>query len=434
MKVHAITLGCQMSAADGAETVARLHRDGWRRAEGPDDADVIFLTTCSVRRHAEQRALSLIGRLRAWKARDPRRMLIVAGCVAERLGPRLTRRFPHVDLALGARTAGSYPEIVARHLEKGLGRPAASPEGSPCRTPSGSALASGAICAPLTIMRGCACSCSYCVVPAVRGPEVCRSPGEIRAEARAKIAAGARELTLLGQRVNAYAGFQDGHDVDFADLLRSLNDLPGLRRLRFMSPHPALCGERFVAALRECRTACASIHLPLQSGCDRLLALMRRGYTSAQFLDTAARLRRSIPGVVLSTDIIVGFPSETEADFAQTLALLEALRPATAFCFKYSPREDTASASWPDDVPEAVKKARLAALNTLVERLTAEALRSQVGGVVEVLAETPDFGRTGTGFKVRWARPAAPGSLVAVRVERTTRRTLLGDIHEPHDQ
>jgi tRNA-2-methylthio-N6-dimethylallyladenosine synthase len=200
-----------------------------------------------------------------------------------------------------------------------------------------------------------------------------------------------------------------------------------------MSPHPALFDERLMTVIRNCRTVCEGIHLPAQSGCDRLLGMMRRGYTAEDFSRTAARLRDAVPGVVLSTDIIVGFPSETETEFSQTLAWITALRPSTAFCFKYSAREGTAAASLPDDVPAPVKEERLAALNSLVDRLTEEALQARVGEDVEVLAETPGFGRTRGGFKVRWQGSAAPGSMAMIRIGSATRRTLLGDIHEPHN-
>jgi len=450
MRIHAITLGCQMSAADGAETLAALSRLGWQRTESRDDADAILMTTCAVRRHAEHRAISLIGSLREWKAHDPRRFLAVTGCVAQRLGRRLTQRFPHVDLVVGARSAARYPELLAAELEKRFGvaapplpgkenacpsrtaRPCAPPSGGnhDASSPNGDATRYRAS-AFVTIMRGCDCACSYCVVPAVRGPEICRPPEEILAEVREKVAGGVREVTLLGQRVNAYACVRNGRRTDFADLLRLVDGIAGLRRLRFMSPHPGLCCERTAAAVRECRTVCPWVHLPVQSGCDRLLGVMRRGYTRAEFLRTVARLRRAVPGVVLSTDIIVGFPSETEEEFAQSLALLEELRPATAFCFKYSAREGTPAAALPDDVPPRVKEERLAATNAVVDRLTVAALRSQVGSVVEVLAESPTFGRTRTGFKVRWERPVAPGSLVQLRIGSATRRNLLGDIHEP---
>ena len=428
MRFHVITLGCQMSAADGAETAAGLCRRGWQATEVPAQADAIVLTTCSVRDHAEQRALSLIGRLREWKAQDPRRLLVVAGCMAQRLGPRLARRFPYVDLVVGARQAGRYADIVAEALEK---HPSASPSvmPKPAGPPRGPAVPSGGNAVQhLTIMRGCSCACSYCIVPSVRGSESCRPVEEILDEAHARIQNGARELTLLGQRVNAYRS--DG--MDFPDLLRALDALPGLRRLRFMSPHPTLCTDRLAAAIRECRTVCEWVHLPAQSGCDRILGLMRRGYSRQQFLDTAERLRATVPDVVISTDIIVGFPSETETDFTQTLTMLEELRPATAFCFKYSARETTPAAALADDVPAPVKEKRLAAVNAAVERLTRQALDAQVGGIVEVLAETSTFGRTRTGFKTRWQSPAAAGDLISIRVNSATRRTLLGDINEPN--
>ena len=420
-RIHAITLGCQMSASDGADTVASLLRRGWGRTEEIEDADAILMTTCSVRRHAEQRAMSLIGRLREWKSRDPNRVLVVAGCVAERLGSRLTQRFPYIDLAIGARRAESYAELIAAELEKKL---------PPDTTHPATAEPAKAV-SFLTIMRGCACACTYCVVPSVRGPELCRRPEDILSNARARIRSGARELTLLGQRVNAYSGIHEGRRIDFSDLLRLLDGLPGLRRLRFMSPHPALCNDRFASVVRDCGSVCPGLHLPIQSGCDRLLGLMRRGYTRADLLRTVARLQDAVSGMTLSTDIIVGFPSESEEDFMQTLSLLEELRPAAAFCFKFSAREGTPAASLLDDVPPRVKEERLARLNALVDRLTAEALQSQVGSSVEVLAETPHFGRTRTGFKVRWRTAVAPGNLITVCISAATRRTLLGDHNEP---
>ena len=428
MKLHAITLGCQMSAADGAETLARLRARGWDEARSPEEADAIFLTTCSVRGHAEQRALSLIGRLREWKAKDPERFLVVAGCVAERLGESLAKRFPHIDLVVGSKKAGSYADLVEQAVAV---KNSESPQAirNPAVPPGGTAVPLGDNAVPvvqsLTIMRGCSCACSYCIVPSVRGPELCRPAGEILAEARARVAGGTRELILLGQRVNAW---RDG-DADFADLLRELDALPGLQRLRFMSPHPALCGERLFAAMAGCRTVCEWLHLPVQSGSDRLLGLMGRGYT--RFLDTARRLRAAVPGVVVSTDIIVGFPSETEAEFEETLGLVSELRPATAFCFKYSAREGTPAARSADDVPAPVKEERLAAVNAVVERFTTQALQEQAGRTVEVLAETPNFGRTRTGFKARWKSPTAPGTLARMRVSDATRRTLLGELHDP---
>lgn len=401
-----------MSAADGAETLQALENAGWQKTDDVSEADAVVLTTCTVRAHAEHRAISMIGRLRTWKDADPRRMLVVTGCVAERLGPRLTQRFPHVDLVVGAREAARTPQIVAELLGK---RFQPQPKTAPVKNK---------ICACVTIMRGCDCACSYCIVPSVRGPEACRPLEDILSEMRDKIAAGAKEITLLGQRVNAYR--ESGKT--FADLLRRADCIEGLARLRFMSPHPALMDEKTFTAIRDGEHICPAIHIPVQSGNDRVLALMKRGHTRRDFLEMIQRLRQAVPGVVLSTDIIVGFPSETEEDFAQSLTLLEELKPAAAFCFKYSAREGTPSARLKDDVPVQVKEDRLGAVNALVSKLAQAALHSQIGSEVEVLAETPDFGRTRTGFKARWKQAVAPGSLLRLQVAEVSRRTLSGEI------
>jgi tRNA-2-methylthio-N6-dimethylallyladenosine synthase len=443
-----------MSAADASETLRALCGQGFASASSPENADAILLTTCTVRAHAEQRALSLIGRLRTWRNASPRRFLAVAGCLAQRQGAALKRRFPHVDAVIGARDADKYADIFRARLQatlegditrarlqetlEGYRKPGTDvrPQIGHTDAKAGARLQATEDCHPkpgtgvtqtVTVMRGCDCGCSYCIVPSVRGPEICRDPDDILAEAKAKVEGGAKELTLLGQRVNAYAW----GEMRFAGLLRKIDAIPGLLRLRFMSPHPALVSDDLVNAIRDCRRAAPFIHLPAQSGCDRLLALMRRGYTRADLLRSADRLRAAIPDVVLSTDIIVGFSTETNEEFAESLSMLAELRPATTFAFKYSIRPGTPSAALPDDVPLEAKEERLATLNSLVERLTTEALQRQIGNTVEVLAETPQFGRTATGFKVRWGEPAQPGSLTRVIVRGATRRTLLGDRHEP---
>lgn len=427
-KLHAIALGCQMSGADADEMAQPLRERGFSETAVPEDADAILISTCTVRQHAEDRALSLIGSLRPWKEADPSRLLIVAGCAAERLGDWLPKRFPYVDLVVGAKSIERFPELVelalSERFDMGREDAGAFPESQRFQ-PTGSPAT-----AFLTIMRGCNYSCSYCVVPAVRGRELYRPLEDILAEATEKLARGARELTLLGQTVNSYLGSEGGRPVRFAELLRRLDALPGLERLRFMSPHPYYFGDELVSALAECRTACPFVHLPAQSGSDRVLKLMRRNYTRTRFLEIVDALRRKIDGVVFSTDIIVGFPSETDEDFERTLSLVRELGPASAFCFKYSPREGTESAGWPDDVPQELKEERLRRLNELVDGLTESALRAQAGKTVEVLAEQPDFGRTRDGFRVRWTVPVETGRLAGVRITGATRRTLLGDIDE----
>lgn len=433
MRLHTITLGCQMSAADSEEMGEPLRRRGWTNVAEPENAEAILISTCTVRQHAEDRALSLIGSLKEWKEKDSSRVLIVAGCAAQKLGPWLNRRFPHVDLVVGAKSIEDYPAV----LEEALGRRfdaieenarafgVLGPEQAPY-LPTGSS-ATGY----LTIMRGCNYSCSYCIVPSVRGRELYRPAAAVLEEARLKASQGIKELMLLGQTVNSYRSVLDGRPVDFARLLRLLDKTEGIERLRFMSPHPYHFDAETISAMAECRAVCEFVHLPVQSGSDRILKRMRRSYTRASFMDLVEKLRRAVPGVVFSTDIIVGFPSETDEDFRSSLELLEELRPAVTYGFKFSPRRSTEAAAWPDDVPQAVKEERLARLNALVDRLTQEALDGHIGTTVSVLAEQKDFGRTRTGFKVRWEKPVALGASARVKILSTTRRTLLGEIHEP---
>lgn len=427
-KLHVVTLGCQMSAADGAELAAPLAARGFGWAAAPEDADAIVISTCTVRQHAEDRALSLIGSLRPWKEQDPRRVLIVAGCAAERLKGWLEKRFPYIDLVVGAKSMDESAHLVESALSTrfdALAEQAASfadstkhPFPSPTESPA---------TAYLTVMRGCNYSCSYCIVPSVRGRELYRPFDTVLDEAKRLVDRGAREIMLLGQTVNSW---RDG-DRRFADLLRALDAGTGVERLRFMSPHPFFVDDDMIEAMAECRSVCEQLHLPAQSGSDRLLKLMRRNYTRDGFLRKAELVRARHPRVVFSTDVIVGFPTETEADFERTLSLVKELAPASAYTFKYSPREGTESAErMADDVPEELKEERLARLNELVDRLTQDALKSQVGRTAQILIEQAGFGRTREGFNARFESAAAPGQLVSVRVTGTSRRTLLGETDE----
>lgn len=425
MKLHTIALGCQMSAADAAEMSEPLLGRGFQPTAAVRNADAILISTCTVRDHAEHRALSLIGSLKEWKDERPERVLIVAGCAAERLNGTLKTRFPHVDLVVGAKSIEGFPALVEQALKERFDTLAENREAFQSQVPPLGPFS--AVAAPVTVMRGCNYACSYCIVPSVRGRELYRPVETVLEEARRKLAAGAKELMLLGQTVNSYESTRDGKTVAFADLLRLVGELPGLERLRFMSPHPYYVDEAMIAAMSERGTICEALHLPAQSGSDRVLKLMRRNYTRNAFLEKIAGLRAAVPGIVLSTDIIVGFPTETEEEFQETLSLVEELAPACAYCFKYSPREATASAAMQDDVPQEVKEERLARLNALVDRLTQDALKSRAGKTVEVLVEEPGFGRTRDGFKVRFESQAVPGSLAQVRIKGAWRRTLMGE-------
>jgi len=280
----------------------------------------------------------------------------------------------------------------------------------------------------VTIMRGCNYSCSYCIVPHVRGRESYRPYEVVLAEARAKAALGAREILLLGQTVNSWrARAEDGVERRFPDLLRAVAAIDGVARVRFESPHPRFFDDALIEALRGIPGAGDHAHLPVQSGSDRVLALMRRNYAFDSFLERVGRLRAALPSIEVSTDIIVGFPTETDDDFERTLELVERLRPAWTYAFKYSPREGTESARGVDDVPAAVKEERLARLNALCDRFAEGALKARVGRSVEVLDETGGYGRTRDGFRVKWGTPAEPGRLRTVRLTGVMKRTLLGE-------
>ncbi|MDE2141144.1 MAG: tRNA (N6-isopentenyl adenosine(37)-C2)-methylthiotransferase MiaB [Elusimicrobia bacterium] len=428
--LHVVTFGCQMSVADGGEMAAPLLARGLRPVDAPEDADAILLNTCTVRQHAEDKALSLIGRLRAWKDADPARVLIVAGCAAERLGPWIQNRFPYVDLVVGAKSIEEFPNVVEAALAAKFDALKETREAFPA-APEIPVGWTSSVVAPVTIMRGCNYSCSYCIVPHVRGRESYRSYETVMAEIRAKAALGAREILLLGQTVNSWhARGNDGRDRRFADLLRAAAAVDGVARVRFESPHPFFLDDALIAAMAETPAAGDVVHMPLQSGSDRVLSLMRRNYTAASYVDKINRLREAAPRIEVTTDIIVGFPSETDEDFQRTLDLVARLRPASAYTFKYSPREGTESAGMPDDVPEDVKEERLARLNALCDGLTEDAMQARVGRTVEVLDENGGYGRARDGFRVKWGVPAEPGRLRKVRVVGTMKRTLLGECDE----
>lgn len=429
MKLHVVTFGCQMSVADGGEMAAPLLARGFRAVDAPDDADAIVLNTCTVRQHAEDKALSMIGRLRVWKDAAPDRVLIVAGCAAERLGPWIQQRFPYVDLVVGAKSIEDYPRVVEEALSAKFDALRETREAFGAAAAPGTPVGwSSPVVAPVTIMRGCNYSCSYCIVPAVRGRESYRPYETVMAEIRAKAALGAREILLLGQTVNSWhARGSDGRERRFAELLRAAAAVEGVERVRFESPHPFFLDDALIAAIAETPKTGDVVHMPVQSGSDRVLALMRRNYTAASFLEKIGRLKAAAPRIEVTTDIIVGFPSETDEDFARTLELVERLKPASAYTFKYSPREGTESAGMPDDVPEDVKEDRLSRLNALCDGLTEAAMAARVGKTVEVLDESGGYGRARDGFRVKWGTPAEPGRLRMVRVTGTMKRTLLGE-------
>jgi tRNA-2-methylthio-N6-dimethylallyladenosine synthase len=377
--VYIETYGCQMNVSDSELLLGLLVREGFTVVETPAEAEVLLVNTCAVRDHAEQRVLSRMGELKGFKR--PGGVLGVVGCMAQRLGPRLLAQVPQVDLVVGPDGYRNLPELIAR---AGVGTRAADVEFRgwehyedvpPRRGDPASAY--------VTVQRGCDYRCTFCIVPMTRGPERSRKLADVVDEVRRLAADGTTEVTLLGQTVNSYT---DG-TADFADLLRAVGAVPGIRRVRFTSPYPTDFTERVFRAMAETPAVCEHVHLPVQSGSNVVLKRMLRRYTRERYLEVVAGLRAALPGLGLTTDVIVGFPGETEADFQDTLALVETVGFDDAFTFKYSPREGTPAVKIRDAVPDAVAGERLERLVALVRGLARRRNVGLVGTTHEVLVE-----------------------------------------------
>src|SRR5437762_8055332 len=378
-RVYIETYGCQMNVSDSELMFGVLGRDGYVRTDDPAVADVLLINTCAVRDHAEQRVLGRMGELKRYKR--PGDVLGVVGCMAQRLGPKLRERVPQVDLVIGPDGYRGLPELIARARE---GERAAETtfrswehyeDVPPVREQQVSAF--------VTVQRGCDYRCTFCIVPMTRGPERSRKLADVVREVERLAEAGTTEVTLLGQTVNSY----DDGTHDFADLLRAVGAVPGMRRLRFTSPYPTDFTERAVAAMAETPAVCEHVHLPVQSGSSRVLKRMLRRYDRERYLDVVAALRRAVPGIALTTDIIVGFPGETEHDFQETLSLVEVVGFDDAYTFKYSRREATPATRLKDPVPDAVAGERLERLVAAVRGIARRRNVALVGSTHEVLVE-----------------------------------------------
>ncbi len=390
MKYHIITYGCQMNEADSGLMGDLLSACGWEACAGVEEADLIVLNTCSVREKPEQKVYSRLGRLAKLKEANPGLVIAVAGCMAQREGKEIRRRAPYVNLVLGTRQFHHLPELVERVRagERGLVQLDGEEDPSAARGRPESEQRTAPLRAFVPIIRGCSNFCSYCIVPYVRGREVSRPLRDIVCEVRGLADRGAREVTLLGQNVLAYGrDLADG--PSFADLLREVDGMEGLWRIRFTTCHPRDVTDELVEAMAGLPTVCEHIHLPIQAGADRVLDEMRRGYTTRDYLDTVARLRSAVGGLAITTDMMVGFPGETEEEFEESLRLYERIGFDAAFMFAYSPRPGTAAAAREDQVPRRTKSARLQRLIALQNGLTIARNEAEVGREMEALVEGP---------------------------------------------
>ena len=382
-RFHIETFGCQMNVNDSEKVAGLLLAEGHRRASGPGDADFVFINTCAVREKAAEKLFHAVGRLQ--KIKERRDLVIgVGGCVAQLQGRAILDRAPQVDLLVGTHNVARVPELLRT---AGRGAPAAVDLDRSADTftiPAGAVAHSSPVRAYVTVMEGCNHVCSFCVVPRTRGPETCRDAAEIVDEVTGLVERGYPEVMLLGQTVNAYRH----RGLDFAGLLERVNAVPGLQRLRFTTSHPEHVDQRLADAIRHLPKVCPYLHLPVQSGCDRILADMRRGYDSGEYRDKVAMLRAATPGLALSSDVIVGYPTEDEAAFEETIALVDGVGFEALFVFMYSPRPGTTAYRSADDVPEAEKLRRLQVLNERQQRFQGERNALRVGRREEILVDT----------------------------------------------
>ncbi len=426
-KLYLRTFGCQMNEYDSGRIVDLLKQQGGAQlVDDPAEADIVLYNTCSVREKAQEKVFSDLGRLKAIKRERPDLVIGVGGCVATQEGAAIVERAPYVDVVFGPQTLHRLPELIAKRQRSGQPQVDISfPEIEKFDALPAPTEARGS--AFVSIMEGCSKYCSFCVVPYTRGEEISRPFESVLEEVARLAAAGACEITLLGQNVNAYLGKIEGIDepADFALLLEYVHDIPGIERIRYTTSHPREFSDRLIDCHRRLEKLAPQVHLPVQAGSDRILAAMKRGYTSLEFMSIIRRLRAASPDICLSSDFIVGYPGETEADFEKTLKLVERVGFDQSFCFIYSPRPGTPAADLPDDTPHAVKVQRLQRLVELLQKNTDAISQAMVGSEQRILVEgvskkDPNElrGRTANNRVVNFAGPRdLVGRMVPVTIE-----------------
>jgi tRNA-2-methylthio-N6-dimethylallyladenosine synthase len=428
-RFHVTTFGCQMNEHDSERMRGMLESIGYSEAPAREEADLILFNTCSIRESADSRFVAHLGEAKRLKSEDPQRIVGVGGCWAQSVKDEVFRRFPFVDVAFGPGQVHKLAEFLTSESLTAQGY--FEFEGFTGHLPG---KRSREFQGWVQISVGCNCACSYCIVPSTRGREVSRPAGELVEEVRALAADGVVEVTLLGQNVNSYGRDLRPERTSFSQLLARLDAIPGIERVRYTSPHPKDMREDVIRAHAELGSLCEHIHLPLQSGSSPILKAMRRTYSRERYLDRVALIREHVPDCALTTDIIVGFPGETEEDFRRTLEVVEEVGYDSAFTFVFSPRRGTGAATLPGQVDHAVKVERMQRLVEAVQRRAHERSQRFVGRTLEVLVEgtsrtDPDRlrGRTRHNKVVNFTGVAGPGELVEVQISSATSQTLAGE-------
>ncbi|WEV23611.1 tRNA (N6-isopentenyl adenosine(37)-C2)-methylthiotransferase MiaB [Clostridium perfringens] len=432
------TYGCQMNEEDSEKLSGMLKSQGYERTENKEEASIIIFNTCCVRENAENKVFGNLGQLKQLKKKNPNLVIAICGCMMQQVGmaEKVLKTFPYVDIIFGTHNAHKFPEYLHRVLQEGvqvkeiLNKEEGIVEGLPIDRKSD-------VKAFVTIMYGCNNFCTYCIVPYVRGRERSRKSEDIIKEIEELVSQGYKEITLLGQNVNSYGkGLEE--DIDFAGLLRKVNEVKGLERVRFMTSHPKDLSDDVIMAIKECDKLCEQVHLPVQSGSSRILKEMNRHYDREYYLDLVKKIKSEIPDVTLTTDIIIGFPGETEEDFLDTLSLCEEVGYDSAFTFIYSRRNHTPADKMENQIPDDIKHDRF---NRLVEAINKKVViknKEYEGKVVEVLVEGPSkndetklTGRTRNGKLVNFAGDEKlVGELVNLKIVRAQPFSLIGEIVE----
>lgn len=432
-RIKIFTYGCQMNDLDSLKMYSELSRMGFSPTEETREADIVILNTCSVRQKAYEKAISNLGRLKAHKSRRSSLIIAVAGCIAQQEGDRLRERMPHVDIILGTHQLHQLPNLIERVRKES--NPLTETAFSDCipsmdivpdKGSSGQGHRSY-----INIMQGCDNYCSYCIVPYVRGPEISRDYRKVLEEIRLHICRGVKEIFLLGQNVNSYKGGKT-----FPELLRMIHSIPGLERIRFTTSHPKDVSDGLISCFRDLEKLCSHIHLPFQSGSNKVLRAMNRHYTQESYLDLIDRLRSARPDIAFSADVMVGFPGESEQDYQDTLDVIETVRFDVLYSFKYSVRPGTTAAALGDNVSTEVKASRLKHLQNLQKNITLAKNQEYVGKTFDILIDGISTknshqiqGRTSQNTIVNFSgEERLTGQTISVRITRANQNSLTGEI------